>query len=1331
MTTSLSPRSAAPFVGREVELELLKEAHASARLGGAGARRLALVTGEVGVGKSMLIQEFCRYLRGRHERFIEGRCSPGIDQAYQPFGELVTGALSSLEHLGVDAASAERYVARLEPLLPSRRAPRSPASKWQLYDSLLEFFQELGRIAPHTFILHDLHYADPATLELLRFLAENLSSHEALEAQQPAPSAAGLFIVTSREGGAAAETLRELGRLSWTTQLRLGGLGRADVAKLLQSAPIVERLFERSGGNPHHLEELLLSLPAQVEDLFLQRAQRLSPDSRACLSALAALGRPVGAAMLTQVAGRDELAVESALAELTQARIVVRSLVSGRVHFTFAKEIHQEHYYGALGDAERRALHARAGEALESRGEQPELLATHFLRAGDPRGARYALVAAKALRRAHAYGEAADLLEQAIPSMLAAPGENALEPLREAALPHLREDALGELADLQKMRGQYGAALHALGRLMMLQPPAARATALRRAGQLLALKGSYAAAQRLLLRALGLATQAGDEHERIDVGAALAEVRYLRGEYAVAEALCVEGLASGDKLAPAARVALTNIIGKVRLHHEQFDEALQAFEENLRFSRERQSRAAATRPGQVGDPAEVRSASDAGMDEAAAHNNLGIVYLRRGEYQRAEAAYTEALAHFEALHDPAGRAFCQQNLGVLFHERADYGRALEAYHRGLAGFKRVGNKTQLTNTAINLGNLYLSVGDLSRAERLISFALDIAGELSTPLLSAYGYNLLGETLCAQGRWDAARVYLDRAQALFDEIGSRRLTCEVRLNLARLWIATGKPEKAEAALRRVETTVFHEHMPKVAGQACLLRAELCFNGGEPAKAAELYDWARELFLSDGDEEGIWRAHQGLGRVAARDGRTLEAENHYLKAKSLIEALTSRVPEDLRETYLSEPRRRAVGEELDHLSRSAPMPKRAVRVTPGTHRAEELFRAAATDLTQVRGEFAGRRPGGAYDGSSGQSRRLMNVLRMVDKVAPSSSTVLIRGESGTGKELIAEALHRGSHRAPAPFVTLNCAALVETLLLSELFGHEKGAFTGAVARKRGRFELADGGTLFLDEIGDISPKTQVALLRVLQEKQFERVGGVIPLKVDVRIVCATHRDLEGMVKAGQFREDLYFRLKGIVIELPALRERREDVPLLATHFLERALAERGGDEDGRPSMLFDEEAMELLMAYAWPGNIRELENIVRTLVLFSEGRVITRAELQSLREFQNADGRATTEGTTQAAAEATATRAESDDTAEEAVIERVLREEVGLAEMKKHLELECIKRALQRTNGNITQAAKLLQMKRPRLSQIVKEYSELFKLDGLKLDGLKADAAREDE
>jgi DNA-binding NtrC family response regulator/Flp pilus assembly protein TadD len=1249
----------APFVGREVELELLKEAHASARTADPGSKRLVLVTGGAGVGKSMLLSEFARYLRGRNERWLEGRCYAGVEQAYQPFAEIVTQALASAETFGADGAVLTRFVSRLEPLLPARRSPGAIASKWQMYDALLEFLLELGRIAPHALFVHDLHFADPASLDLLRFLAENLCADHTVD--QGGSDFAGLLVVSSREGpeGPGA-VLRDLRRLPSCTEIRLGGLGKADVAKLLQTSPIVEHLYERSGGNPHHLEELLLSLPSEVEDLFLQRARRVSANARACLGALAVLGRPADVSLVAQTAGLAEADVVPALRDLVAERMVAQALSGGRVRFAFAKEIHQEHFYRSLGLEERRALHGRAGEALAAAGEAPELLAMHFLRAGDdPRGPRFAREAARTLAGAHAYDEAAELLSQATAWL---DGEALAE-------------ALSELADLHQMQGQYGKALHALGRLYKVLPPGERAAPLRRAGRILTLKGSYGGARRLLERALKIAEGRRDLSEKAEIGAALAEVRYLRGEYAEAEALCNRALAEVPKAGAPVRIALANIIGKIHLQLERFDDALQSFEANLRLARE----------------AGLRG------EEAAAQNNLGIVWMRRGAYDQAEAAYREALAIFEELHDPSGRAFCQQNLGVLFHERADYTRALEAYHRGLAGFRRVGNKTQLTNTAINLGNLYLSLGDLPRAERLISFALDVAGELSMPLLSAYGYNLLGETLCAQERWDAARVYLDRAQALFDKVGSRRLIAEVRLNLARLWQATGKPDKADAALRKVEAAAFAERMPRVSGQACLLRGDLFFAAGELDRAQEFYEWARELFVTDGDEEGTWRAHHGLGRVAARQARTVEAENHYLKARALIDALASRVPEDLRDTYRGEPRRRAVFEELSALGRDERLPARARREEPAIRRAEPLFRAAATDLTQVRREFSGRRPGGAYEGIIGQSPKLNAVLRMVEKLAPSSSTVLLRGESGTGKELIAEAIHRTSPRRNKPFIKVNCAAFVETLLLSELFGHEKGAFTGAVARKRGRFELADGGTLFLDEIGDISPKTQVALLRVLQEKQFDRVGGVTPVNVDVRIVCATNRDLDAMVRAGEFREDLYFRLKGIVVELPPLRERREDIPLLATHFLEKVC-----QAEGLAPMLFDEEAMELLIGYPWPGNIRELENVVRSAVLLAEGRVIGKADLLALRELREA-----------APASEPANSAAAPP--EDAVIERVLREEIGLAEMKKHLELECIRRALKRTGGNITQAAKLLQMKRPRLSQIVKEYGDLLKVD----------------
>jgi Nif-specific regulatory protein len=235
-----------------------------------------------------------------------------------------------------------------------------------------------------------------------------------------------------------------------------------------------------------------------------------------------------------------------------------------------------------------------------------------------------------------------------------------------------------------------------------------------------------------------------------------------------------------------------------------------------------------------------------------------------------------------------------------------------------------------------------------------------------------------------------------------------------------------------------------------------------------------------------------------------------------------------------------------------------------------------------------------------GTSGPMRQ---VYEQISKVAPTSTTVLIRGESGTGKELIAHAIHYNSPRAKKPFIKVSCAALPESLIESELFGYERGAFTGAHARKKGRFELAEGGALFLDEIGDISLATQVKLLRVLQEREFERVGGTEPVKVNVRLIAATNKDLEKAITAGTFREDLLYRVNVFAIFVPPLRERKPDIMLLADHFLEKY-----ANEHGKNIKRISTPAIDMLMAYHWPGNVRELENIIERAVLVCDGNVV---------------------------------------------------------------------------------------------------------------------------
>jgi transcriptional regulator with PAS, ATPase and Fis domain len=252
---------------------------------------------------------------------------------------------------------------------------------------------------------------------------------------------------------------------------------------------------------------------------------------------------------------------------------------------------------------------------------------------------------------------------------------------------------------------------------------------------------------------------------------------------------------------------------------------------------------------------------------------------------------------------------------------------------------------------------------------------------------------------------------------------------------------------------------------------------------------------------------------------------------------------------------------------------------------------------------------RRLAAAVDhGMVGESPRMQEVHRLLARAAPTNATVLLRGESGTGKELAARALHDASSRAGGPFVAINCATLSETLLESELFGHERGAFTGAVERKLGKLEVAHTGTVFLDEVGEFPPNLQAKLLRVLEEREFERVGGTRPIRVDVRIVAATHRDLEQAIRAGTFRADLFYRLGVISITLPPLRERREDIPLLASHFAARVSRDLGRRVAG-----FSPESRASLERYAWPGNVRELRNAVERAVVLGEGELIGLSDL----------------------------------------------------------------------------------------------------------------------
>jgi len=319
---------------------------------------------------------------------------------------------------------------------------------------------------------------------------------------------------------------------------------------------------------------------------------------------------------------------------------------------------------------------------------------------------------------------------------------------------------------------------------------------------------------------------------------------------------------------------------------------------------------------------------------------------------------------------------------------------------------------------------------------------------------------------------------------------------------------------------------------------------------------------------------------------------------------------------------------------------------------------------TLISELKSELKGRY---SFNNVVGKNYKMHEVYELLHEVAPTKSSVLIEGESGTGKELIANAIHHNSPRASKPFIKLNCAALSEGVLESELFGHVKGAFTGAIADKPGRFELANEGTLFLDEIGEISMQTQVKLLRVLQEGEFERVGGIKPVKVDVRIVAATNKNLKEAVEKGEFREDLYYRLKVVPIQLPPLRERKDDIPLLVQHFVAKF-----NKEMQKEVASLGPRALELLLEYNYPGNIRELEHIMEHAFVRCQGRTITAEHLP--KELQTVD-----------------------------MIDRAMESEEPL----KELERETILRALDESGWKLQTCARRLKISRTTLWRKMKE------------------------
>ena len=562
-------------------------------------------------------------------------------------------------------------------------------------------------------------------------------------------------------------------------------------------------------------------------------------------------------------------------------------------------------------------------------------------------------------------------------------------------------------------------------------------------------------------------------------------------------------------------------------------------------------------------------------EQATALNCLGAVAWHQGRYDDAIGFAEQALALRDEMGDDAGVAAGCSNLSLLYTEKGELEKALDYQEKGLAIRKRMGDETGLSVAHLNLGLIHCDLGDWDQALECYFRALAERERASDKCHVALCYNNIGELYLHRAKLDRARFHLDQALALAEQAGAPWVLVEVLGTLGETAFRAGDMALAETCYGR-DLAICRSTQDRDEMAETLRRwAELELARGEVALARAKVEEALTLCMAAGRKREEGNCRRVLGEVLTRQGDAAGAQAELERSIGILRALGRNY-----ELALS-------------LRGLGMLPEgKAAMVEAGAIFENLGVPAQAQAQAQAR----------KHPDIIGADTTLAEVFSTIERVAGTKANVLILGESGTGKELAARALHRLSERASKPFVTVNCAAIPETLLEPELFGIEKGTATG-VSGREGKFETADSGTIFLDEIGDMSPGIQAKLLRVLQERQFERVGARQSRKVDVRVVAATNRNLEQAMQAGQFRQDLFYRLNVITVTMPPLRERRADIPALAGHFVRRVAEEYGRQVTG-----VSDECLVQLVAYSWPGNVRELENVIeRGVILCRTGKV----------------------------------------------------------------------------------------------------------------------------
>lgn len=621
---------------------------------------------------------------------------------------------------------------------------------------------------------------------------------------------------------------------------------------------------------------------------------------------------------------------------------------------------------------------------------------------------------------------------------------------------------------------------------------------------------------------------------------------------------------------------------------------------------------------------------------------LGIIALRTGLYTRAAGKFQNALVQTESMGLCFASALLRDNLAITYEYMGKYAASMTQLTDAIIRYSRSGFETHVASGLVFMADLYTFMGEPMAAIKTLEKADKIIESMGLQREAVHAQAKRGEALAEAGRLpegcdlliDAGVKFLEKSLRVeAEQAFSRGMLYQVISGLEPSQMPDDVTDPEAQAIGWLAMGILH------ARQGQYVHAETLLT-----RAMDLLEQRRAWYFQ------AWALWETANLINEQE----TARQYRDQAKELVLRIADQLPEGFRDAFMN----------------------RRLPKTISEHQKTEktMARPAKKDHKAIK----------AFEGMVGSSESFTRAINIAHRMAKTSLPVLITGESGTGKELIAGMIHRLSDRRDGPFVTINAAAVPEGVLAGELFGYEKGAFTGAERRRIGNFEAASHGTLFLDEIGDISPNLQKHLLRVLENNRIQRLGSNESIPVDARIIFATNRDLNTMVKRGEFRLDLFHRIAGLTVHMPAMRERQDDIPALID-FLCRELE----PVVGHPVELTP-KAVEVLKAYAFPGNIRELRNILQSSAVTCDAQVIADEALLQIHPELGKPSR------------------QHQNTGADNLVSRVLDGELSMAEARRDLEYALVSQAMDRTNGNISQAARLLNMKRPRLSQMVKDF-----------------------